>query len=177
MRYVSLEARFGWTEAAWKALVATAPSSWKLRRERLSPKESHESMGMLGMYLGLRDVFSDYSRFAAPVSPTTSILPYYAKVSASLGASVIPPRKLLQNVVEDLLMEGRGAAAREAYNTLVSGYGAPADSAHTTCPYRRGRASAASDGVRRGTAGHAISDAGGSACVHWRVGGRCVGEI
>src|SRR5262245_28291785 len=128
VRYASLEARFGWPEAAWKALVAKAPSSWNLYREKFQ-LEGHETMQMLGAYLGLRQVFSDYSRFAAPVSPTTSILPYYAKVGASLGASVLPPKKLLQNVVEDLLMEGRGAAAREAYNTLASGYGAPADSA------------------------------------------------
>lgn len=129
VRYVSLEARFGWPEDAWQTLVATAPSSWKLHRERFWPKESHESIGMIAMYLGLREAFSDYSMLAAPIAPTTSILPYYAKVSTVLGASVIPPRKLLQNVVEDLLMEGRGAAAREAYNTLLYGYGAPADSA------------------------------------------------
>ena len=128
LRYVSLEARFGWTDEAWRALVAAAPASWKLQRERLSPKESHESIGMIGMYVGLRDAFGDYSMLAAPVSPTTSILPYYAKVSGGLGASIIPPRKLLQNVVEDLLAEGRGAEARAAYNTLVFGYGAPADS-------------------------------------------------
>jgi hypothetical protein len=46
-----------------------------------------------------------------------------------LGATIIPPRKLLQTVIQDLLMEGRGAAAREAYNTLVAGYGASTDSA------------------------------------------------
>ncbi|MEP7338064.1 MAG: alpha/beta hydrolase-fold protein [Acidobacteriota bacterium] len=126
LRYVSLEARFGWTEETWKTLVAAAPAIWKLHREHLG-SESHESMGMIAMYLGLREAFSDYSMLSAPVAPTTSILPYYAKVSASLGASVIPPRKLLLNVVEDLLMEGRGAAAREAYNTLVSGYGPPTD--------------------------------------------------
>lgn len=129
LRYVSLEARFGWPEETWKALVAAAPATWKLQREQFKPKESHESIGMIAMYLGLREAFSDYSMLAAPVSPTASILPYYAKVSASLGAPVIPPRKLLQNVIEDLLMEGRGAAAREAYNTLAAGYGAPADSA------------------------------------------------
>jgi enterochelin esterase-like enzyme len=129
VRYVSMEARFSWPEDAWKTLLAAAPASWKLHRERLWPKESHESIGMIGMYLGLREAFSDYSMLAAPVAPTTSILPYYEKISASLGASVIPPRKLLRNVVEDLLMEGRGAAARQAYNTLVSGYGAPSDSA------------------------------------------------
>ncbi len=129
LRYVSLEARFGWSDEAWKSLVAAAPATWKLSREQLKPKESHESMVMLSMYLGLREAFSDYSMLAAPVSPTTSILPHYAKVSAALGAEVISPRKLLQNVIEDLLMEGRGAAAREAYNTLVTSYGRPSDSA------------------------------------------------
>jgi hypothetical protein len=77
------------------------------------------------MAVGLRQVFSDYSRFSTPEAPTTSILPYYQKVSDSLGANVIPPKRLLENVVNDLLMEGRGSAAREAYNLLVSGYGPP----------------------------------------------------
>ena len=86
-------------------------------------------MQMLGAYLGLRQVFADYSRFSAPAYPTTSILPYYAKVSASLGGPLTPPKRLVRAVVEDLLMEGRGAAAREAYKTLIFGYGAPADSA------------------------------------------------
>lgn len=129
LRYLSLEARFGWTEETWNALTAAAPASWKLYRETFKPKESHESIGMIAMYQGLREAFGDYSMLAAPVAPTTSILPYYSKVGASLGATVIPPRKLIRNVVEDLLMEGRGAAAREAYNTLAAGYGAPADSA------------------------------------------------
>ncbi len=128
LRYVSYEVRFGWREDIWQALVAKAPSSWKLHREHLAG-ESHESMGMLGMYLGLREVFSDYSMLSAPAVPATSVLPYYAKLASSFGAAMIPPRKLLRNVVQDLLAEGRGAAAREAYNTLVSGYGAPEDAA------------------------------------------------
>ncbi len=127
LRYVSLEARFGWPEEVWKTLAAAAPAAWKLHREKFWPKESHESIGMIAMYLGLREVFGDYSLLAAPVSPTTSILPHYTKISAAIGATVIPPRKLLLNVIEDLLMEGRGAAAREAYNTLAAGYGAPSD--------------------------------------------------
>jgi putative esterase len=129
VRYASLDAKFGWPDEAWKALVAAAPASWKLYREQFWPKESHESIEMIGAYLGLRQVFGDYSINAAPAAPTTSILPYYAKVSASLGAPVLPPKKLLQQMVGDLLSEGRGTAAKEAYNTLVSGYGAPADSA------------------------------------------------
>ena len=128
MRYASLEAKFGWPDESWKTLVAGAPSSWKLYREKFQ-LEGHETMQMLGAYLGLRQVFSDYSRFSAPEAPTTSILPYYSKVSTSLGAAVLPPKKLLENVVEDLLIEGRGAAAREAYNTLVFGYGTPTESA------------------------------------------------
>ena len=127
VRYASLEVRFGWPEAEWKKLLAAAPASWKLYREKFQ-LEGHETMQMLGAYLGLRQVFSDYSRFSLSEATTTSILPYYTKVSASLGAPVIPPKRVLQDVVGDLLMEGRGAAAREAYNTLASGYGAPANS-------------------------------------------------
>lgn len=126
VRYASLEARFGWSEETWKTLVERAPAAWKLYREKFQ-LEGHETMQMLGAYLGLRHVFSDYSRFAAPPYPTTSILPHYANVSASLGATVLPPKRLLQTVVEDLLMEGRGAAAREAYKTLATGYGTPSD--------------------------------------------------
>jgi len=128
VRYASLEARFGWPEEAWQTLIQRAPSAWTLYREKLR-LEGHETMQLLGAYLGLRQVFRDYSRLAAPEYPTTRILPHYAKVSAALGAPVMPPKRLLQNVVEDLLLEGRGAAAREAYQLLAAGYGAPADSA------------------------------------------------
>ena len=117
LRYASLEARFGWSDHAWRALTNVAPTGWKLRREHLE-NESHESLAMLGAYLGLRAVFSDYSSLAAPTAPTTSTLPYYAAVGASLGAAVIPPRKLLRDVVEDLVMEGRGKEARTAYRML-----------------------------------------------------------
>lgn len=130
LRYASLETRFGWTEPRWKALVAAAPSSWKLTRQKLE-HESHESMAMLASYIGLREVFNDYSSLAAPISPTTSTLPYYARLDSAFGAPLIPPRRILNNVTEDLLMEGRGAAARSAFTTLVRGYGAPSNSATT----------------------------------------------
>jgi hypothetical protein len=126
LRYVSYEARYGWADDTWRALLAAAPPSWTLHREKLE-MESHESVPMLGMYLGLRQVFRDYSMLAAPEAPTTSVLPYYAEVGRALGAEVVPPGPLLNRVVEDLLMEGRGAAARAAYDTLVAGYGAPSN--------------------------------------------------
>jgi hypothetical protein len=128
LRYVSYEARFGWPDDDWKSLVGAAPASWKLTREKLR-LEGHETLFMLASYLGLREVFSDYSRLSAPQAPTTSILPYYRTVGASFGAPLVPPKRLLHDVIEDFLMEGRGAQARDAYNLLARGYGAPADSA------------------------------------------------
>jgi hypothetical protein len=128
LRYAAFDVRFPWAEDAWKSITQAAPATWSLHHEHLA-RESHESMPLLGMYLGLREVFADYSMLAAPKAPTTSILPYYAKVSASLGGPVTPPRKLLREVVEDLLIEGRGAPARAAYDTLVAAYGSPSDSA------------------------------------------------
>ena len=127
VRYASLEAKFGWTDDDWKKLLAVAPASWKLYREKFQ-LEGHETVQMIGSYIGLRQLFSDYSRFSPPEAPTTSILPYYQKVNESLGASVSPPKRLQETVLADLLMEGRGAAARGAYNLLVLGYGPPEDS-------------------------------------------------
>lgn len=126
LRYASYEARFAWRDDVWNTLTSAAPPTWLLHHEKL-PMESHESMFMLGAYLGLRQVFSDYSMLAAPVSPTTSILPYYKKVGESLGAAVIPPKHLLENVIDDLLAEGWGAAAREAYTMMETNYGKPSN--------------------------------------------------
>lgn len=129
VRYASLEAQFGWSDGAWQDLVAAAPASWGLHRAHLSPEESHESMPMLGAYLGLRQVFRDYSLHAAPDLPAAGVLARYAAVGTSLGAPVIPPEKLLRRAVDDLLAQGLGAAAREAYELLATGYGTPADGA------------------------------------------------
>ena len=128
LRYVSLQTRFGWSDERWAKLENAAPPSWKIHREKLA-NENHESMAMLASYIGLREAFRDYSMQVAPVAPTTSILPHYDKVSASLAAPVVPPQRLLGNVVEDLLAEGRGAQARRVFEELVASYGAPANAA------------------------------------------------
>jgi hypothetical protein len=128
LRYVSFESRFGWPDASWRTLVATAPSIWKLRREALR-LEGHETLYMLGAYLGLREVFSDYSRLAVQEKPAADVLPYYAALASSFGAQLLPPKRVLRDVVDDLLAEGRGAGARAAYNMFVQTYGAPADDA------------------------------------------------
>jgi len=142
VRYASIEAVYGWPDPSWKTLTDTAPASWKIYREKLRA-EGHESMQLLGAYIGLRVVFSDYSIFAAPKAPTTSILPHYKKFSESIGSEVIPPKQILRNVVDDFLMEGRGAAAREAYKTLVFGYGIPTDNAELLAHITEGERRAA----------------------------------
>lgn len=128
LRYVAIDARFDWPTDSWQALAAAAPRTWSLHHEHLA-HENHTSMPFLGMYLGLRELFADYSVIAAPKAPTTSILPYYTKVAASLGAPVAPPRTLLGDVIDDLLAEGRGQAARDAYRLLVNAYGEPRNAA------------------------------------------------
>jgi hypothetical protein len=127
IRYVSLETRFGYTDRRWENLASAAPPSWRIYREKLT-NENHESMTLLAAYIGLREAFRDYSMQVAPVAPTTSILPYYEKVASSLGAPIIPPRRLLANVVEDLLAEGRGAEARKVYERLAASYAKPGNS-------------------------------------------------
>jgi predicted alpha/beta superfamily hydrolase len=129
LRYASYESRFGWSDTLWNTLVAAAPAEWKLKRERLAD-ESHESMPMLGTYLGLRTLFRDYSMLKAPVAPTTSILPYYEVIGRNLGGTVVPPRRLLGNVIEDFLIEGRGAEARRVHERQVRDYGADAGGAN-----------------------------------------------
>ena len=131
LRLAAIDVRFSWPDDAWSTLKSAAPRSWSLSHEHLA-NESHMSMPFLGMYLGLRQAFADYSAIAAPKTPTTSILPYYATVSAALGATVVPPRTLLTDVIEDFIAEGRGAAARAAYETLVRAYGAPRNAVELT---------------------------------------------
>lgn len=130
LRYVSYGVRFGWTDDAWKRIAAAAPPAWRIHSEKLA-HESHNSMQFLGAYLGLRELFRDYSMLAAPEWPTTRILPSYERLAAPYGAAMIPPAPLLARVVDDLLVEGRGAEARAAFDTLVAGYGAPRDAEAT----------------------------------------------
>ena len=128
LRYVSLESRFGWTDSTWKSVTSVAPAGWVLARQPLD-RESHVSMPFIGTYVGLRELFKDYAIRAAPQSPTTSTLAHYRALEKSYGAPVIPPSGLLRQVMEDLEMEGQAKAANDAWKMLVTGYGAPSDSA------------------------------------------------
>lgn len=130
IRYASLEAVYGWPENAWRSLTANAPGTWKLYREKLQ-MEGHETVPMIGVYLGLRQLFSDYSRLSSQNIPATGILSYYNKVGESLGENILPPKKVLENLLQGLLSEARGKEAREALQLLSFGYGKPADSIKT----------------------------------------------
>lgn len=122
LRYSSLETRFGFSDKHWSELLSAAPAGWKLHREKLA-HEMHNSMAFLATYLGLREVFADYSMIAAPESPTSASLEHYSKFNAASGLSIVPPRPLLMRVIEDLLIEGNSLRAQQALDLLISGYG------------------------------------------------------
>ncbi len=122
LRFASMESRFGFSENSWNELQAAAPASWKLFRQKLE-HESHNSMPLLATYLGLREVFAGYSALAVPDSPTSAALEHYRTFNAASGLRLIPPRPLLERLIEDFLMEGNAARAREAFDFLKQGYG------------------------------------------------------
>jgi uncharacterized protein len=129
VRYVSLESRFGWTQATWDALKAAAPPSWRLHRERLAG-ESHNSMTMLALYLGLRDIFTDYSVVnapAAPSAPAARTAEHYRMLEQAFGAPLPPPETVLRRLFEDLLTEGSVEPARRVLAWLTDGYGRQPD--------------------------------------------------
>ncbi len=128
IRYASLEAKFGWPDEVWSRLTATAPPDWRLYRRKL-PLEGHETIPMIGAYEGLLHLFGDYSRLALADTPAARVLDHYAAVGAALGAPVVPPLRVLEDLVGQLLSEGRADAARKAFDARAAGYGAPPDAA------------------------------------------------
>ncbi len=128
LHFAAIDALYGWKDEAWRQVTSNAPSTWNLYREHV-PHESHTSMQFIGAYIGLRELFRDYSMLAAPDWPTTSILPSYDKLTPSYGAAMTPPAPLLTRVIEDLLIEGRGLEAHAALNRLTEDYGEPAGAA------------------------------------------------
>jgi hypothetical protein len=125
VRYVSLEARFGWEDRRWAELAAAAPSGWVLDREKLKG-ESHESVGFLAMYEGLKLAFLDYSIVNAPIPPRGTAFgafEYYRGIETVFDTELPPPAPVLRRLVEDLLIEGRVEPARMALAWLSEGYG------------------------------------------------------
>jgi hypothetical protein len=125
LRYVSMETRFGWDDERWRALESAAPDDWTLHRERLAG-ESHESMVFLSLYQGLKFAFRDYSVTGAPQPPRASALAafdHYRNIEREFGTVLPPPPRMLRNLVEDLLTEGRMEPARRAAAWLLEGYG------------------------------------------------------
>lgn len=128
LRFAALDARFGWPDEAWARVREAAPASWALFRDRLAD-ETHQSMPLLGAYLGLRWLFRDYSIVGAPAAPPRAVRDHYVALGATYGAPVPPPFTLSSQLVDDLLMARDGRAARQAYDALVRDYGAPANAA------------------------------------------------
>ena len=131
LRYVSLEARFGWLERSWLELRAAAPRGWILHREKLDG-ETHETMPFLAMYQGLKSAFSDFSIAGAPIPPRASAMAafdHYHAFERQFDTRLPPPPPVLRQLVEDLLTEGQVEPARHALGWLVEGFGEQGDRA------------------------------------------------
>jgi len=125
VRYVSVEAGLGWSDRIWAELETAAPKGWIVRREKLAG-ESHESMGFLGMYQGLKFAFGDFSVVGAPIpprAPAMAAFDHYRAFEKEFDAELPPPAPVLRRLVEDLLTEGQVEPARRALAWMLEGYG------------------------------------------------------
>jgi hypothetical protein len=126
LRLVSLENRYGWTDESWKSLTDRAPKDWQLIRQKL-PNETHETMVFSGMYLGLEDLFEDYSIASVKSLDAVHAFAHYESLTKTYGAFVIPPRDVLERAVNEITITGDGASAHRALKALSDGYGSPTD--------------------------------------------------
>ncbi len=124
LRLISVESKFGWLDADWLALQKAAPEDWMLNRRKLE-NEDHETMVFTGFYLGLKDVFSDYSFVNYRKLSAGEAFTKYEGLTAAYGAPVEPPLNTLNQAVDELTITGDGPAAHRALNLLADNYGAP----------------------------------------------------
>lgn len=80
-------------------------------------------------YLGLQALFADSSAVGARALAPLEIEAHYAQLGARYGANLVPPEPLMRRVVEDFLMEGRGARAGVWLERTVAAYGQSPDHA------------------------------------------------
>lgn len=139
VRYVSLEAQFGWLENDWAELQAAAPGSWVLHREEMEG-ESHNSMVFVSLYQGLRHAFADYSIVGAPFFPRGSaadVFEHFARIEEMFDAPLPPPAPVLRRLVMELLTEGHLEPARRAQAWLLEGYGPQPDETEIEAQFAR----------------------------------------
>jgi len=123
VRYISLEARFAWDAGEWDEIRKAAPQSWMMHREKLA-HESHESMTMLASYLGLRQIFSDFSDVGRPLAAAAQSFQRYANLEQAYGMKMAPSQPALARLIEDLIIEGNRAEAKQALDLYQQNYGA-----------------------------------------------------
>lgn len=136
IRVASAQVVFGWTDESWARLRKAARPDDLLTRSVVEG-ESHESMLFPAAYRGLRELFADSSTLSARELAPLEIEARYRKLSVLYGAELTPPESLLRNVLEDFLMEGRGARAGAWLERYAAAYGKPADYAELAAQVKR----------------------------------------
>jgi hypothetical protein len=121
LRFVSVEARFGWPDDGWTRFVGRVPDDWRLHRMRTSG-ESHESMVAPAMYDGLKALFADYSIVTSEGTTAAERLSNFDRAARDYG-NTPPPRPLLHELIEDQILERQLEGARETLTRLRDAYG------------------------------------------------------
>lgn len=126
LRLVSFETRFGWTEDAWRQLVAAAPADWQLTRRRMDG-DDHNSMVFEGFFDGLRAVFRDYSGVGLRNASGPEVFQHYAKLAPYYGAPCPPSEQTLNRTLMDLVIRGEREMALHTLRLLRENHGEPMD--------------------------------------------------
>lgn len=128
LRLVSLEARFGWSDAAWQRFAAAAPKDWQLTRRNLAG-DDHNSMVFAGYLEGLRTVFRDYSAVPLRNASGPEAFAHYRNLVDQYGAECTPPFQVLERTLMDLVIRGERDKAMHTLALMRAGYGKPDDPA------------------------------------------------
>lgn len=126
LRLVSLESTYGWTDKDWAELKAKAPKDWTLSRAKLTG-ESHETLFFNGCYLGLKELFRDYSVVSVKDMSGKEVFQHYEEISKLYGERCVPPAQVQRQELMELSIAGQGKEAHQALDELSTSYGKPKD--------------------------------------------------
>ena len=126
VRVVALNVVYGWSDEQAAELESALRPDDRFVSEPM-PRETHESMLFAASYRGLQALFADSSALAMRELAPLEIDSSFAELERLYGAPVDPPEPLMRRVVEDFLLEGRGARAGVWLERYVAAYGAPQD--------------------------------------------------
>ncbi len=121
-RLVTIEKRFGWSDAGWENLVTKAPPAFRTTRLSL-PEETHQSLYVIGMYEGLKKLFYDAASDNTQLQTLDELIATYSSRSSEYGYPVPIPKQILLDFAEENLFVGQPQRARPLLDKVIALYG------------------------------------------------------